>query len=45
MTLRLYRITLAISLAVNVLLLAAIWLYIHFEGTLAIIEEAVGLVS
>lgn len=40
-TLRLYRIALALSLLVNVGLVAMIWLYLHFEGTLAIVEEAV----
>jgi hypothetical protein len=43
MSLRHYRIALAISLGINALLLAAIWTYIHFEGLLSVIEEAVGV--
>jgi hypothetical protein len=43
--LRGYRIALAISITVNVLLVTAIWLYIHFAGLLDIIEMAVGFVS
>ena len=42
-TLRLTRIALAVSVAVNVLLIAGIWLYIHFAGMLAIIEDTVGI--
>ena len=42
MTLRLYRIALIASVALNVLLVTAIWLYVHFEGALGIVEEAVG---
>lgn len=43
MTLRLYRIALAVSLIANVLLIAIFWAYLHFEGTLSIIEEAVSI--
>ena len=42
MTLRLYRIALITSVVLNVLLVTVIWLYLHFEGALAIVEEAVG---
>ena len=45
MSLRLYRIALAASVALNVLLLAAFWLYIHFAGLYSMIEDAVGLVN
>ncbi len=41
--LRFYRIALAISLAVNVLLITVIWAYIHFAGLLSIIQEVVGV--
>lgn len=43
MTVRLYRVALAISLVLNVLLLTIFWAYLHFEGTLSIIEEAVSI--
>lgn len=43
--LRAYRIALTISVALNVLLIAAIALYIHFEGLLSVIEEAVGILG
>ena len=39
---RAYRVALTISLVVNVLLIATIALYIHFEGLLSIIEDAIG---
>ena len=42
MTLRLYRIALVASVSLNALLVTVIWLYIHFEGALSIVEEAVG---
>ncbi len=41
--LRLYRIALAASVTLNLLLIVGIGLYIHFEGMLGIIEEAVGV--
>ncbi|UDL95522.1 hypothetical protein LGH83_04675 [Lichenihabitans sp. PAMC28606] len=41
-SLRFYRIALAASLGANVLLILGIWAYLHFEGVLSIIEEAVG---
>ena len=34
MPLRFYKIALAVSLVVNVVLLTAVWAYIHFKGTL-----------
>lgn len=40
--LRFYRLALAVSLALNVVLIAAVALYLHFEGMLGVIEEAVG---
>ena len=43
MSLRFYRIALGISLVVNVLLIVAIWTYIHFEGLFSIIQGAVGI--
>ncbi len=42
MSLRLYRVALVLSLATNVVLIAAIWAYLHFEGLLSIIETVVG---
>ena len=45
MSLRFYRIALAISLVVNILLITAFWAYLHFEGLLSIIETAVGLLG
>jgi len=30
------------SLIVNVLLVAALWLYVHYAGTLSLIQDAVG---
>ncbi len=45
MSLRLYRIALVLSLATNVLLIAAIWAYLHFEGFLSIVETVVGIVG
>ena len=45
MPLRLYKIALAVSLVVNVVLLTAVWAYIHFEGTLAMVEEAIGFLN
>ena len=45
MSLRLYRVALAMSLVVNALLITGVWLYFHFEATLAIIEEAVGFLN
>ena len=40
---RLYRIALAASLALNLVLIAGIGLYIHFAGLLEVIGEAVGV--
>ncbi|WP_165492649.1 hypothetical protein [Lichenihabitans psoromatis] len=40
--LRFYRVALAVSLVVNVLLILGIWAYLHFEGILSIIDEAIG---
>jgi hypothetical protein len=37
-----YRIALVASLALNALLVTALWLYIHFAGTLSMIEDVVG---
>ena len=39
---RFYRIALFTSLVLNVLLATALWLYVHFAGTLSMIEDAVG---
>ena len=41
-SIRFYRIALFTSLVLNVLLVTALWLYVHFAGTLAMIEDAVG---
>lgn len=41
-SLRAYRIALLASLVLNGLLLSAFWLYVHFAGTLSLIEDAVG---
>jgi hypothetical protein len=41
-SIRLYRIALIASLVLNALLVAALWLYVHFAGTLSMIEDAVG---
>ena len=43
MSIRLYRVALILSLVVNVLLITVFWAYLHFEGTLSIIEEAVDI--
>ncbi len=43
--LRAYRIALAASLVLNALLIAALALYIHFEGLLSVIEDAVGILG
>ena len=37
-----YRVALVASLALNALLVTAFWLYIHFAGTLSMIEDVVG---
>ena len=37
-----YRIALALSVTLNVLLVAAFWLYLHFEGLLGLVTSAVG---
>ena len=42
MSIRAYRIALALSLALNVLLIGALWLYVHFAGLFSIVEDAVG---
>jgi hypothetical protein len=39
---RRYRIALVASLALNALLVTAFWLYVHFAGTLSMIEDVVG---
>jgi hypothetical protein len=41
-SLRLLRIALVSSLVLNVLLVTAFWLYIHYAGTLSLIQDAVG---
>ena len=43
MSIRLYRVALILSLVVNVVLITVFWAYLHFEGTLSIIEEAVDI--
>jgi hypothetical protein len=40
---RRYRVALVASLALNAVLVTAFWLYIHFAGTLSMIEDVVGL--
>jgi hypothetical protein len=35
-------IALVSSLVMNVLLVAAFWLYMHYAGTLSLIQDAVG---
>lgn len=42
---RAYGIALALSLALNVVLIAAFTLYLHFEGLLSIVEEVVGFLG
>ena len=37
-----YRIALVASLVLNALLITAFWLYVHFAGTLSMIEDVVG---
>jgi hypothetical protein len=39
---RLLGIALVSSLVMNLLLVAAFWLYIHYAGTLSLIQDAVG---
>lgn len=39
---RLLRIALVASLATNVLLVTAFWLYVHYAGTLSLIQDAIG---
>lgn len=39
---RRYRIALFASLALNAVLVTAFWLYVHFAGTLSMIEDVVG---
>jgi hypothetical protein len=41
-SIRFYRVALTLSLVLNALMLAAFWLYVHFAGTLSLIEDAVG---
>ena len=43
--LRAHRIALVLSLGLNVVLIAAFWLYLHFEATLDIVETAVGFLN
>ncbi len=43
--LRVYRIALVLSLAVNAILIGAITLYIHFAGLLDVVETAVGFIN
>ena len=45
MSARFYKISLAISLTVNVLLIVGYHYYLSIEGTLAMIEEVVGIVD
>ena len=45
MSARFYKIALAISVAVNVLLIVGFHYYLSIEGTLAMIEEVVGIVN
>ena len=42
---RFLRIALVLSLAVNVLLVALFWLYIHYAGTLSMIQDAIGILD
>jgi hypothetical protein len=39
---RLLRIALVASLATNVLLVSAFWLYVHYAATLSLIQDAIG---
>jgi hypothetical protein len=41
-SIRVLRIALVSSLAINVLLVTAFWLYLHYAGTLSLIQDAVG---
>jgi hypothetical protein len=41
-SIRFYRIALVASRVLNALLVAAFWLYVHFAGTLSMIEDVVG---
>jgi hypothetical protein len=38
-----YRIALFASVALNALLVTALWLYLHYAGTLSMIEDVVGM--
>ena len=42
MSVRIYRVALVVSLALNVALILGFWLYLHFAATLSIVEDAVG---
>jgi ABC-type transport system involved in cytochrome bd biosynthesis fused ATPase/permease subunit len=41
-SLRLLRVALVSSLVLNVLLVTGFWLYIHYAGTLSLIQDVVG---
>jgi hypothetical protein len=41
-SIRSYRIALLASLTLNALLLTAFWLYVHYAGTLSMIQDLVG---
>ena len=45
MPLRFYKLALALSVIVNVVLLAGVWAYMHFAATLEIVEEAIGFLN
>jgi hypothetical protein len=42
---RRYRIALIASLVLNALLITAFWLYVHFAGTLSMIQDVLGFVD
>jgi hypothetical protein len=44
-SLRFYRIALAVSLLINVLLATGIWYYSSIEGVLSMVEMAVGILN
>ena len=43
--LRFYRISLAASMILNVLLITGIWFYSSIEGVLSIVETATGILN
>jgi hypothetical protein len=38
-----YRIALIVSLVANVLLITGFWLYLHYAGTISMIQDVIGI--